>query len=183
MEETGRAIDEGMRDAILRAVALCQPAWKSSPAATRLPGETWTTWLEKTHLPLVRPTFRLSLAAAARNDFSALAAQAVDLDEALAVDVTVLSVTAGRALLDSLRPTPGDRLWQRIQRTTAADFPRQFPVLFAVRAALFHLPPRVAEGALILHESRDHGCLPDAVWAMVADALDRRPDEPTFLAA
>jgi len=75
------------------------------------------------------------------------------LDKALPKDARLQSRDAGKRLIGGLLAPKGDRLIERYRASVlAGDSPGHLAVIHALRASLFHLPPRLMMASYLLQE-------------------------------
>lgn len=142
---------------LMRAVRLCHPGWDTLGRVTlsaNTPADG-LSWLAEVFHPVLQPCLDAAFHAASRGDTPAVVGQDLTLDAALPAAAAAASRRAGTTLLEKFPAPPGERLWSRFTRRVAeGSSPGHLAVILSVRAAAFHLPPRLLFASCVFLEAR-----------------------------
>lgn len=143
-----------LREEFLHAACLCAPGFEHLPGLTFAanPSGDWEAWgsgLWDRHLVPAFLEARIAAVTGARE------LQAIDrrLDANLVGPAAGANREAARHLASHGVAPSGERILARYLRE-AGPQPLHFSTLFAARSAVFHVPPHIALGALLLIEFR-----------------------------
>ncbi len=176
--------DFPLREEIFRAARLCAPSPEQLGKLTfgDQPASAVETWAQAVFLRHLVPAAVEARAAVTTGGVRELAAIDARLEATLVGPAARRSRDAGRFLAAEVTTPPGERgLARHTAAVVAGEVPGHFVTIFSARAAVFHIPPRVALGALVFLELRD---LPMAsVWPGVGTCLAGLPGDFAILRA
>ena len=149
--------DTGDYAVVARAAELCNPFLDALGEVTlsiRGPvASSVLNWNASLFTPILHPTLLKVIALAAEGGSFELTALDCTLDQALPSSVRLTSRDEGKRLLLGLLAPRGDRLIERYRTAVSAgNSPGHLAITHALRANLFHLPPRVMITSYLLQE-------------------------------
>ena len=155
--QTTRVHEESDFLVVARAAELCNPFLDSLSEVTFMTrgpvAASVLNWNATVFRPLVLPVLLEVLIRASDGGSFEIAALDCRLDAVLPAPLRLQSRTAGRQLVQGLLAPRGDRLIERYRKAVlAGDSPGHLAVIHALRAALFHLPPRILIASYLLQE-------------------------------
>lgn len=145
---------------IVRAAQLCNPFLDALGEVTLMVRGPLTplalsvmNWNANFFRPHLQPLLLKVLECASEGGSFEIMALDCQLDGALPASVRIQSRDAGKRLLEGLLAPRGDRLIERYRTAVlAGNSPGHLAVIHALRAAVFHLPPRVLIASYLMQE-------------------------------
>lgn len=177
---------------IIRAAHRINPGIEAAPCGAFLVGarpsrSDWELWIEGIWLPLVSPVFHAALSGAREGKIRELAALDLSLDERIAADSAASSRAAGLRLLRLAGLPRGERPLRRYQAAVAEGRAAgHLACVWALRAALFHLPADLAAGAYLYQEASAafaaamNPALPELIASGLASQAAETADGPSL---
>ncbi len=149
--------EEGDHAVVVRAAELCNPFLDGLGKVTLTilgpVAASVLNWNGSLFRPVLQPALLEVLHKASEGGSFEIAALDCRLDAGLPSALRAQSRDAGRRLVQGLLAPRGDRLIERYREAVlAGDSPGHLVVIHALRAAVFHLPPRVAMASYLLQE-------------------------------
>ncbi len=149
--------EEGDYSLVARSAELCNPFLDAMGEATlsiRGPvASSVLNWNASLFTPIIHPTLLQVVALATEGGSFELTALDCVLDKALPLSVRLSSRDEGKRLLLGLLAPRGDRVVERYRAAVqAGNSPGHFAITHALRANLFHLPPRVMVASYLMQE-------------------------------
>jgi len=142
---------------IARAAMICNPFLDSVGDVTLVPlgsiAASVLNWNAAIFTPLLQPALLEVIVRVAEGGSFEIAALDCRLDASLPEKLRLQSRTAGKQLVLGLLAPRGDRMIERYRASVlAGDSPGHLAVIHALRAALFHLPPRLLIASYLFQE-------------------------------
>lgn len=142
---------------IVRSAELCNPFLDALSEVTLLirgpVAASVLNWNASLFKPILHSVLLDVVAQAAEGGSFEILALDCRLDAALPAAVRITSRDAGKKVIQGLLAPRGDRLIERYRSAVlAGDSPGHLAVIHALRASLFHLPPRVMLATYLLQE-------------------------------
>ena len=149
--------DEGDYALVARGAELCNPFLDAMGEVTlsiRGPvASSVLNWNTALFTPIIHPTLLKVVILATEGGSFELTALDCVLDKALPSSVRFTSRDEGKRLLLGLLAPRGDRVIERYRAAVqAGNSPGHFAITHALRANLFHLPPRVMVASYLMQE-------------------------------
>ncbi len=149
--------DEGDYALVARGAELCNPFLDAMGEVTlsiRGPiASSVLNWNASLFTPIIHPTLLKVVTLATEGGSFELTALDCVLDKALPSSVRLTSRDEGKRLLLGLLAPRGDRVIERYRAAVqAGNSPGHFAITHALRANLFHLPPRVMVASYLMQE-------------------------------
>jgi hypothetical protein len=142
---------------ITRAAELCNPFMDGLGEVTlSIRGSVASSvlrWNEAIFRPLIQPALLEVLDRALDGGSFEISTLDCQLDASLPASVKLQSRDAGKRLVGGLLAPRGDRLIERYRNSVlAGNSPGHLAVIHSLRAAVFHLPPRILIASYLLQE-------------------------------
>lgn len=147
---------------VIRAAELCNPFLDSLGEVTLMPRgplpAAILNWSHAIFRPHLQPLLLKVLVSASEGGSFEISTLDCALEAALPISLRLASRDAGKRLVQGLLAPRGDRLLERYRvAVLAGDSPGHLAVIHALRAAVFHLPPRVMIASYLVQEGRGAG--------------------------
>ncbi len=142
---------------IARAATICNPFLDALGEVTLVPrgsiAASVLNWNAAIFRPVLQPALLEVITQVAEGGSFEIAALDCRLDAALPETLRLQSRTAGKQLTQGLLAPRGDRMIERYRAAVlAGNSPGHLAVIHALRAALFHLPPRILIASYLFQE-------------------------------
>lgn len=187
MHELDPSHQHPVRAEIFRAARLCAPCMDrlgtltfDAPPLNKTLRDLWCDTILATHLlPAITAAH---LATTGSGGYRELLDIDARLDSNLPVPIAHRSLAAGRMIATDVRPPAAERTLSRYIGTIGSvKSSAHLATVLSARAAIFHIPPRMALSALVFLEMRS---APVAeFWTCVEECLQRVPQSGQFLRA
>ncbi len=147
---------------VIRAAELCNPFLDGLSEVTFMPRgplpAALLNWSNTIFHPHLQPLLLKVLMCAAEGGSFEISTLDCALESALPALLRLPSRDAGKRLVRGLLAPRGDRLLERYRvAVLAGNSPGHLAVIHALRAAVFHLPPRVVIASYLVQEGRGAG--------------------------
>lgn len=143
---------------VVRAVRLCHPDWESASSVTfkpRLAKVCWNDWRDEILIPILFSRLQAAQVAAATGNRKELLVLDKEIQGCLPVEMAERSRRAGCRLANAYPAPPAEKLWRHyVKAVEDGETPGNLSVILAVRAAAFHVVPRLLVGAYVFVEAR-----------------------------
>jgi len=175
--------EEGDYALVARGAELCNPFLDAMGEVTlsiRGPvASSVLNWNASLFTPIIHPTLLKVIVLAAEGGSFELTALDCTLDQALPSSVRLSSRDGGKRLLLGLLAPRGDRVIERYRAAVqAGNSPGHFAITHALRANLFHLPPRVMVASYLMQEGIGAGMDGRDISRFLIDGIGASVDLP-----
>jgi len=144
---------------VIKAARLCHPGWESVSRVTFVatPGvatQPWELWKKDLFDSLLAPQFLRAWASYASGNLAGWMEADRVIGEALPAKAETLSRRCGQALMKSYSVPAAEKNWTRLHTAMIEGRTHShLAAVMALRAAAFHVPPRLALNSYVLLES------------------------------
>lgn len=183
MNSAGESSDFATRAEIFRIARFCAPPWDTLGQVTFTGNpairEQLHQWRDAILVPHIAPAMRSAYWAAKRG-FRELSAADEKLD--LVGPLAKNSRAAGRLIARSTRAPAGETTLERyLCAVDREECPGHMAIVFAARAAVFHLPEPLVLAAMVFIELRSS--MIDDLWPCVEECVQAIPPSQSGLCA